>query len=81
MLRWKIARVVALIFLCLPAQTTTVVQRSPSSNWVEFKPGGLMGSAGGYALVYGIANTSRQPLGAMVEFNSSDGDRQCEFIK
>lgn len=78
---WKIALVVALILLCLPAQTTTAAQRPPSSKWVEFKPDGLMGVAGGYGLVYGIANTSKQPVWAMVEFNSSGGGRQCAFIK
>ncbi len=77
----KAAQVVVAVLLCSPSHTMSAAQRPPSSKWVEFKPGGLMGVAGGYALVYGIANTSKQLLWAMVEFNTPSGDRQCEFIK
>lgn len=77
----KAAPVVAVLLLSLLSQLTSAAQRPPSSRWVEFKPGGVMGVAGGYALIYGIANMSKQPLCAMVEFNSPAGDRQCEFIE
>ena len=77
---WK-STVVAVMLVGLSGHVVTGAQRPPSSKWVEFKPGGLMGVAEGYALVYGIANTSKQPLWAMVEFDTEAGERQCEFIK
>lgn len=56
-------------------------QRPPSSKWVEFKPGGLMGGGDALAMVYGVANISKQPVWVLAEFNSPGGDRLCEFLK
>jgi hypothetical protein len=78
---WKSAAPVSLVLLCLAIPATSETQQPPESKWFEFKPGGLRGAAGGYALVYGIRNTSREPQWAMVEFDNPDGDRLCEFIK
>jgi hypothetical protein len=54
-------RAVALALLCLPIAAAGQTTRIPESRWFEFKPGGLRAAPSGYALEYGLPNTSKQP--------------------
>lgn len=71
----------ALGLLCLPLPAAGQTVGIPESRWFEFKPGGLRAAPSGYALEYGLHNTSKQPQWVMAEFDNPDGSRLCEFIK
>jgi len=51
----------AVALLCLPIAAAGQTTRIPESRWFEFKPGGLRAAPSGYALEYGLHNTSKQP--------------------
>ena len=51
----------ALGLLCLPIQAAGQTVGIPESRWFQFKPGGLRAAPSGFALEYGLHNTSKQP--------------------
>jgi len=76
---------VAIFFVVLSlsaAPTAGAQDRPPSSRWVEVSRPSLAKKGDTFLLVHAIASTaSKEVSWALVEVNSPDGSRKCEWLK
>ena len=66
----------------IAAPTASAQEKPPSSRWVEVSKPSLAKKGNTYFLVHAITSTVSKDLSwALVEVNSPDGSRKCEWLK